>query len=86
MHRAEPGVDQAASGCDGRRIAIQRDEPTVRAETRQDQPAVPSPSKSAIDINTVRPDGQRIDRLIEKNGDVRGLVFMVHLAACGARA
>ncbi len=60
------------------RIAVDRDQASVRTERSQDRACMPAASERAVDVDTVVAQCERGDRLFEQHGNVGAIGGVSH--------
>jgi hypothetical protein len=68
VHQTQPGIGNRPPGCHRRRITIQRNQPSARAEARQNFLAMPATPKGGIDVNPHWPHLQTVHCFLQQNG------------------
>ncbi len=71
VHQGQTRIVQPPPGNNRSRIPIQRDQPSLRAQPLKDRPAVPTPTKRAIHIDTSGADRQAVHRFGQQNRYVK---------------
>lgn len=72
MHDTDPFVRTRQLFCHSNRLRVfvENNQPPRIAQTRQNQPGMPSPAERTVHIDTVFAHGKRIHRLIQQDRDM----------------
>lgn len=78
---AEARVGDVCGGNHRRGVAVEGEQPTVRAETLEDGAAVSATPKGGVDVDAVRVDPQCVECFVEKDRDMRRAHRMKFMSA-----